>query len=105
MMRPDTICLDVDEVLARWVDGMLALLGHDPEHVHSRWDTLTPRPWDVVEVLGVSQRDVWGAIDSRGAAFWANLQPFPWLDDLYSLCCAIAPTYLLTSPSAHPSSL
>jgi 5'(3')-deoxyribonucleotidase len=105
MKRPDTIFLDVDEVLVQWVDGLLRLLGRDPAEVFARWDALDPRPWDVCDVLGVSGNAMWRAVDAAGASFWSELESFDWCDELYALCSSIAPTYLLTSPSKHPSSL
>jgi 5'(3')-deoxyribonucleotidase len=104
-VKIDTIFLDVDEVLVAWVDGLLRLLGRDPATVHASWDALDPRPWDVVEVLGVSHESVWRAVDEAGASFWSELDTMSWCDDLFAACSNIAPTYLLTSPSLHPSSL
>ena len=100
-----TIFLDVDEVLANWVGAMLTLLGRDPVEVHAHWDTLSPRPWDVLAVLGESGNAMWRAIDAAGADFWHDVEPFPWCHALFAACRSVAPTYLLTSPSLHPSSL
>jgi 5'(3')-deoxyribonucleotidase len=103
------IFLDVDEVLANWIGALLKLLGRDPSEVHARWDALSPRPWDVVEVLNVdgnlSNSAMWRGIDNAGARFWHDVEPFPWCHELLALCRSVAPTYLLTTPSLHPSSL
>lgn len=99
------IFLDVDEVLAAWVDALLQLLGRDPVEVNTRWDALSPRPWDVAEVLGISGNAMWRVIDGAGTSFWHDVEPFPWCHDLFALCRSVAPTYLLTTPSLHPSSL
>lgn len=100
-----TIFLDVDEVLADWVSALLRLLGRDPAEVHAQWSALSPRPWDVTEVLGVSGNAMWREIDEAGAGFWHDVEPFPWCHELFALCRSTAPTYLLTTPSLHPSSL
>jgi 5'(3')-deoxyribonucleotidase len=100
-----TIFLDVDEVLANWIGSLLRLLKRDETEVLAHWGTLSPRPWDVVEVLGVSGNTVWRAVDEAGAQFWHDVEPFAYCHELFDLCRSTAPTYLLTSPSKHPSSL
>jgi 5'(3')-deoxyribonucleotidase len=99
--------LDVDEVLVDWVGPALRLLGHDPAEVHTHWDTLSPRPWDVFQVVPrppKAEGGIWDAIDAAGSSFWANLETFPWANELVELCQTYAPTTLLTSPSQHSSS-
>ena len=114
-MQIKTIFLDVDEVLAQWVVAALRTLDYfgahvdfdpclQPDAVFARWDRLTPRPWDVCEVIPYTREQLWDAIHSRGAAFWSGLEPFPWAMDLYQRCSAVAPVVLLTSPSRDPSS-
>jgi 5'(3')-deoxyribonucleotidase len=96
--------LDVDEVVVKWVDAALRLTGHDPDDVYRLWDTIDPRPWDMFEVIHTSANRTWRAIDEAGAPFWANLEPFPWADELLTLCRSYAETTMLTSPSKHSSS-
>jgi 5'(3')-deoxyribonucleotidase len=103
-MRPAVIYLDVDEVLVDWVSPVLRLLGHDPDEVLARWSGLSPRPWDLFDVIDTSSSRAWWAIDNAGASFWASLEKYPWADELIALCQHHAPTVLLTSPSKHPSS-
>lgn len=102
-MSVSAIFLDLDEVLADWLTPTLRLLGRDPEQAVVEWAELSPRPWDVFEALGMSANKAWSAIDNAGAEHWANLPLHPWSLQLYSHCSAIAPTYLLTSPSLSPS--
>lgn len=99
-----TIFLDVDEVLVDWAGAAMRLLGYVPEDVHTRWNALDPRPWDLFAVLGHTPNQAWREIDKAGADFWANLREFPWSRALHDVCSAFAPTVLLTSPSLHPSS-
>ena len=103
-MQIKTIFLDVDEVLAQWVAATIKLLGASPDEVYSRWDALAPRPWDLCEAIPCNSWQMWDAIHSRGAAFWEEIEPFPWAHDLYERCAAVAPVVLLTSPSRDPSS-
>jgi 5'(3')-deoxyribonucleotidase len=98
------IYLDVDEVLANWVGAALRLLAYDEPKVHVNWNLRTPRPWDLFDVLGMAPAHGWQRIDEAGAPFWAEIEPFPWALELVALCKSHAPTTLLTSASAHPSS-
>ena len=100
-----TISLDVDGVLARWLAALFKLLDLNEAHVRAAWAAHDPkRPWDVFQVLDMSAREGWHAIDNAGAAFWADIEPHAWAQDLYSLCSQYAQTTLVTSPSYHPSS-
>jgi 5'(3')-deoxyribonucleotidase len=99
-----TIYLDVDEVLANWVGAALRLLAYDETKVHVNWNLRTPRPWDLFDVLGMSTEAAWQRIHEAGASFWAEIERFSWAQELVALCESQAPTTLLTSASAHPSS-
>lgn len=98
-MRPRRILLDVDGVLADWVGGCAALFNRDPANLN--WSETT----DMAVALGVSGNAMWRRIDEAGAEFWVNLDPYPWVDELWDAANDVAPTTLLTSPSHHPSSL
>jgi 5'(3')-deoxyribonucleotidase len=39
-----------------------------------------------------------------GEVFWRNLAKYEWANALWKMCESIAPTYILTTPSKHPSS-
>ena len=101
--RPHVIFLDVDEVLADWIGGLLSLLSLSPDDLSSRWAKQQPRQWDVTHALGTTPAKMWPVIDAAGASFWSELAPFPWAHDLVALCTSLAPTVLLTSASKHPS--
>jgi 5'(3')-deoxyribonucleotidase len=101
---PTRIFLDVDEVLANWLDACFAALGCPAEDVHAEWAKTDPRPWDVFGLLGVDASVAWARIHGHGSAFWANLEVYPWAHELVRLCTAHAPTTLLTTASKHPCS-
>lgn len=108
-MKPTVIYVDIDEVLADWIGALFRLLGLEPTQVHAAWDSMSPRPWDVCEVLGkldpkLTANTIWRSIDACGERFWADIYIFPWAHDLVRACQAYAPVVLLTSPSLHPSS-
>ena len=55
--------------------------------------------------MGVSASDFWGPINDAGADFWANLELYPWFDELMLLVRANCDNYTLsTSPSLCPGS-
>lgn len=112
-MMPSVIYVDIDEVLADWTGTTMRLLGFDPEHVHAQWSKMSPRPWDIVEVLATFSGDVipalthnrmWRFIDEAGEQFWADVKPLPWMHELLDRCSSYAYVTLLSSPSLHPSS-
>jgi hypothetical protein len=93
--------LDLDGVLADWVDSVAPLFGTTKERLVDRW----PRDvYDIAEVLGVSTSELWRVVHREGADFWADLKPLPWYAELIELCQSLAPTTILTSPSLDPSS-
>lgn len=95
------ILLDVDGVLADFVAGACHAHGRDPAEIIADWPVGT---YDVVEVLGVTQLQFWEKLDARGAAFWDELEPYPWATDLYEGLSKHAPVTLLTSCSRDPAS-
>jgi len=94
------IFLDLDGVLADWATAAILLHGHVPEAVLSSWPAGT---YDLADVLGISDNEMWRPINDAGASFWADLEPLPWCGDLMSLCMRTAPTTILTSPSKDPA--
>ena len=67
------ILLDLDDVLVGWREGVAALFGKECP-ANDVWDTAVN--------LGVSTQAMWEAIEDSGPAFWANLEPTPWADEL-----------------------
>lgn len=101
--RIETIYLDIDEVLVDWTGGVMRLLGIDRAEALAKWDALDPRPWDFFDALGLDAEEAWRRIDEAGPEFWRDLEWLPWGQEVYELCCASAPTVLVTSPSPHVS--
>jgi 5'(3')-deoxyribonucleotidase len=105
-MKPaiSTIFLDVDGVLAQWIEAAVSLFGHDLDDVLTEWSSKSPRPWDLFSVVPESADQAWRQIDAAGADFWADLRLHDCAHEVHEVCHAFAPTTLLTSPSKHPSS-
>ena len=95
------ICLDIDGVLVDWCGAVCKIFGQDPDDVYARWMPGN----DITEPLGISLTDMWKAVDAYGEDFWSGLEAYPWCDELWETCTAIAPTILLTSPSRNPASV
>jgi 5'(3')-deoxyribonucleotidase len=101
----NAIYLDLDGVLVDFLGGLAEVADVDPDSLRS-----CTHYWGVTEVLARetgrpwSVEDFWGLIEKGGHSLWANLNKYPWCDDLYALCCSFAPTVIMTSPGKHPSS-
>lgn len=94
------IFLDMDGVLANFTKSASRVFGKDPEDLN--WSLGHD---EVHNVVGVADHDeFWNTIDKEGPEFWANLEPFPWRDELWNLCDSFAPVAIATSPSRKPAS-
>jgi 5'(3')-deoxyribonucleotidase len=91
----------MDEVLANWKSAAIRLFDQDEEEALANWGFKE----DITSVLGISEEKLWRKLDDAGADFWANLEPYPWANELWELCQSIAPSIILTSPSQDPFSL
>lgn len=93
------IYLDVDGVLANWVQGVLDRFKHEAEArglTHDKVNT-----WNIHELLGVTDNDLWDRIQDE--FFWANLAVYDWAYDVHALCSEFAPVTFLTSPGDCPA--
>ncbi len=90
------ILLDVDGVLANFVKGACALHNQPVESVDC---------WDFNIKWGISSDELWAPIHDAGWEWWANLEPYPWFDDLIHMVEEADPNYVIcTTPSASPYS-
>ena len=87
-----TILLDMDGVFVRWVKGCLKTHG----------SALTEEQitgWVHVQ-LGISMKEMWEPIDALGPEWWAELEPWPWFEQLWAELRRISEkVYICTSPS------
>jgi hypothetical protein len=99
-MKINHIFLDMDGVLCDFVGAAL--------RIHKRLDALEAWPkgeWDIAKVLGISTEDFWATIDHHAEHFWADLQPYPWMNDLVRLLESFGiPITIASSPSYDPYS-
>lgn len=73
-MKP-IIFLDIDGVLANFVEGACQLHGIDPNFPNRKF--WKPDP---------SDKQFWSRINSRGYAFWEDLPKYSWADQLLGIC-------------------
>jgi hypothetical protein len=100
MTKITRIFLDLDGVLADWATAAIRAHNRDPKLVLELWPAGV---YEMADVIGISGNALWRPIDAAGAEFWAELEPLPWMFDLFKACTTIAPTTILTSPSKHVS--
>lgn len=89
------LLVDMDGVLADFVSAACKLHGRSAEEVKS---------WDFYEKWGLTEDEFWEPINAAGAAFWANLEPYPWTESLLKQCRQADPQFFLcTKPSMMPA--
>lgn len=52
--------------------------------------------------IGCSTKELWDKIDAEGVDFWADIEKYPWADDLVAACEKRGDVFILTSPSRNP---
>jgi hypothetical protein len=87
------ILIDVDGVLADFITASLRVHGQPNFEVTE---------WNYFKEMGLSATKFWAGIDAHGAAFWADIEPYPWKDHLLQMAQGVAPFTLATSPSLNP---
>ena len=88
------IFLDMDGVISDFIGGACRLFDRD--------DALRNWPLgerDAPKAFGVSTSLFWEKIDGAGADYWANLEPYPWCQELIRLIKETAPFTILSAPS------
>lgn len=91
-----TIFLDLDGVCCDFTTAAVKACGWTVEDAHKVWPV--NQLW-VHEGIGISTNQFWKHVDACGIDFWANLEPYPWFEELYAELCKIQPVVIATSPS------
>ncbi len=82
-------------MLVRFVDAACALHGKPVEDADC---------WGFYAKWGMNSDEFWAPIAAAGASWWANLEPYPWFNELVDLVSAADPDFLIcTTPSVHHS--
>jgi 5'(3')-deoxyribonucleotidase len=86
------IFLDMDGVIADFIGGLGDIFP-------ARRSGLPPSDWNVHEVLGLSELEMWEAVLERGDGFWANLSPYSWMWRLVDRVSSLSDEwYIATTP-------
>jgi 5'(3')-deoxyribonucleotidase len=97
-----SIFLDMDGTILNFVGRVCEVLGLNEESVLKNWPLGS---WNICEAIKVPEKDLWAKIDGLGESFWSEMKPYDWCDELFQFCQQIAPTFILSKPTHHPSSL
>ncbi len=100
-MKNGIIYLDLDGVICNMIGGVAKLFNRNYTELIRSW---TPGVYQIENILGISRNEFYSALEGN-EDFWSNLEPFPYMMDLYEHCLKIAPTFLLTKPTLDPASL
>jgi len=99
------IYLDMDGVCVDFISAGLLANRFDPDDIFIKWQREYLGEYHVHQVLGIPARTYWNAISALGAAFWANLDEYPWFWELYNTLAEIAPVIFLSSGTRAPATL
>lgn len=99
-MADPVIYLDMDGVLVQFVEGVLRLFER-PELLA----TWPKGEYRMSRVMGVPRAAMWAGIDAGGAAWWANLEPYPWTRTLAEQLGEVAEVVIVSDPSGRGSAV
>ena len=88
-IRP-VILLDMDGVLANFVQGLIDTMKLDT--THDQWSS-----WSHHKTIGISDDEMWAS--TKFPAWWENLDPYPWASRLVSCLRGVGDVIFCTSPS------
>jgi 5'(3')-deoxyribonucleotidase len=90
------LLVDMDGCLCDFVKSACALHGQPVESVDC---------WDFNKKWGITSEQLWAPIHDAGFEFWADLEPYPWFDELIGMVSEVDPNfYICTTPSQSPDS-
>lgn len=96
-MPIEAVFLDMDGVLANFMEAALRAHGLDPQTL-----VWPPGAVSYASVMGIEKSHFWPPIDGT-SGFWERLEPYPWIDDLLRACRQVTENIaLLSTPSPAP---
>lgn len=95
-----TIFLDMDGVLADFNNAVAALFGTNMDELGPKWK---PGDHEIRHALGITDEEMWAAVNKVGESFWSGLKPYSWHKLLWKDCREMATTCILTSPNRNPT--
>jgi len=79
----DIVFLDMDNVLCDFTKA--AVLANE-----KAYDRKAVTNWNIWESWGGTEVKFWAAIRNEGWQFWSNLEPYPWLAEIFSIARDLA---------------
>lgn len=93
------VLIDIDGVLADFCGSVCEVLNKKLP------DPYPHENYNISDALGVSESELWKAVDAHGYDFWANLKPYDYAQELYERLKSEYDVYFCSSPSRSPESL
>jgi 5'(3')-deoxyribonucleotidase len=91
-VKTKIVLLDMDGVLANFVQAMIDTHGWDLRH--DQYES-----WAFHQSLGMSDEQFWQPTEEPG--WWLNIKPYPWAKEVVEMCGRVGKVVFCTSPSAH----
>lgn len=98
-MNKLTFLLDLDGVCCEWYRSVAKLLDLDPDKLQHKVGQESP------ELFDIERDSIWAAIRATKGDLWVNLEPYPWLYDLYDGLKKHGNVCFSTSPGKDPYGL
>jgi hypothetical protein len=103
-VKIDHVLLDMDGVMCDMVSAAIRVHGRDVEETLRTWP---PGLYDIVEVLNLSGKNrkqqenlFWEGLS--GYDFWADLEPYPWMGELWRECRKVGRVTVVSTPTLDP---
>lgn len=90
------ILLDMDGVMANFVDGACRVHGRGLVDLLQIWPV---GAYSIEGAMGLTSPVFWAGLDAAGVDFWRNLEPYPWLKELWAILQNYGPITISSSPS------
>jgi hypothetical protein len=92
----EIVFIDMDGVLCDFIASAYQVHGKAYDK-----STYPPGAWDIAGLWGISDEAFWKAIDKREEYFWGSLQPFQWMNEIFSEAREIGESVKILSSPHH----
>jgi 5'(3')-deoxyribonucleotidase len=97
------IYLDLDGVCVDFIRGAISAHGLDAEQVLTDWAQNHRGEFLPYRVLDMEMDPFWNHLASLGEAFWIQLEPYPWFDELFRQLNDLGHVVFCTSTTRSPA--
>jgi 5'(3')-deoxyribonucleotidase len=99
------IYLDLDGVCVDFNRAAIKAHGYNDDVVLDRWAIDHLGEFYPYKVLGIDRDFFWDHLATMGESFWAELEPYPWFEDLYRRLKEVGNVMFCTSSTRAPACL